>query len=85
MILMFVFSSLVSHAAFSTSDYLPHRRGEMMIVLIPDKKFVFKRLISCVLSVKSSTEADFPKIKGVFMVNFFTKKTNYFVSYNFVS
>ena len=45
-----------------------------ILVLMPDTKLFFKRMISSVLLVKSSPMASFPKVKGVSIICYFRQR-----------
>jgi len=59
-IMMFLFEALISLAAFITSDDLPHLRGEMRIVLVPERKLRTSCFFSLSRSVKFFPVASFP-------------------------
>lgn len=49
-----------SFCTFLTSDVLPMRRGEIKTTLSPLSKFIFRRRVSLILSVKLSPDTDTP-------------------------
>ena len=49
-------------AAFATRDDFPHLLGEMSMVFTDELKFEINRLVSAILSVKSVSTTNFPKV-----------------------